>query len=303
MRRDPNTTRSWLIVVALLLSPTLLADDSADRRSRINDLSAEEKNDLLRKSNRFYAMSSSQQQRLWNLHQQLEKDPHAGQLRETLRRYVEWLKTLDPVQQAELQGLSPQQRIEKIKELRGQQPRRDSPILANRKIPPQDLRVAMNWLDEFIQTHEDEIAATMPKRFQFQLRNAQPESRSRMLRVAYFHAVQINKNIPRPGMQEMQQLSQRVSEPTRQVLESPQARHKLLEWFAEFAMIRRISEVELRDFFQDHLSEDERRRIDNLPVEERKMLLRRMYIEHQRGKRGFPRAADDQRNGQRPGAN
>ncbi len=277
-----------VVALAALANPLAVHPDgtAAARRKQLAEMSAEQVNELHRKEQRFHALPVEEQDRLRKLHAQIASDPRSAQLLETLRHYNEWLKTLDPVQQAELQGLSPGDRIARINELRQRDEQRHFPIANNARLSAPDMRAVLEWLDSFITTHQEEIIATLPKgRAQSQFRVADPQQRRIMLRLAYIRGIEGNE-VPTPGSDDIAELRKRVSNEARKLLELPDAGQKILNWFAENGTGKRMpGDEELRVFYRDVLTEEQRQQVDNLPVDERKFKLRQMYFAHQRDTR------------------
>ena len=77
----------------------------AQRRHRIESMSLGEKERLLQLRERFDALDQDQQQRLRRLYSSLQADADAPQLRQVMRRYGEWLKTLSSYARTELAEL------------------------------------------------------------------------------------------------------------------------------------------------------------------------------------------------------
>ncbi|HID75303.1 MAG TPA: DUF3106 domain-containing protein, partial [Planctomycetaceae bacterium] len=103
-------TLAALSVVGALWVAALLAaagrharwQEMADRRARIEQMSLAEQEQLRRHLTRFAAMSPVEQQRLRQLHRAIQDHPQSEQLERVMRRYCEWLKTLEPFQREEL---------------------------------------------------------------------------------------------------------------------------------------------------------------------------------------------------------
>lgn len=312
MRFDLKTlTCGCVVAVCVLAAPLSVQSDGSatDIRKKIHSASAAQTNDLYRREQRFYALSREEQDRLRKLHAQIEKHPQSARLLETLRRYNEWLKTLDPVQQAELQGLAPGDRIEKIKELRQRDDQRLYPIFNNKRLSESDMRAIVGWLERFIVSHQDEILAALPTPAKTQIRNADPRQRRFMLRSAYMRGIE-RRDVPIPGPDEIAELKEMVSDEAREILDRPESKQKILKWFAETGSLKRVPRVDddqLRKFYQDDLTEEQRQQVDNMSVDERKFKLRQMYFQHQRATRDdsnvkFPRNPDGKRPSARRGS-
>jgi len=275
-----------LLIIALVSSSFAIPHEAnAEKTSsdRLESKSLEQKNELLRKKKRFDNLSAEEQQRLRELHEKITTNPDAGRLKQTLVRYNEWLKTLDPIQQAELQGLSMEDRIAKIKELCQRQDERTLRAFAELKLPQEDIRKIFMWMENFISSHEEEILAAMPPRYKTQYKNAQPVQRRALLRGAFIRGIP-RREVPIPNQEDVEMLLSRVTPRTREVITiEPEARQKILNWFAEIAVFRKmrpVSDEELRQFYREILSDQQRTELDDLPVEERQMKLRQLYYRY-----------------------
>ena len=283
--------RLWFIALAAVFLPSWAhADDSPEERhERLQSLTEEENNDLVRKKRRFDSLSPDQQERLRQLHEQISTDAQAEQLRQTLVLYNEWLKTLTTDQRAELEGLSGEERIAKIREFKQHQEERNFRILNESELPPEDVREIMLWANNYIMRVQDEILAWMPPDYQRFARNADPQRRRRMIMNALAQRPP-DKEVPLPNEDEIRSLMNRLSPDASRILkQETNLKKKIVLWFEQLGMARwmpPIGDEELRRFFQDQLSDEERKRLDHLPIEEQKNELRRMYVNSKLRQRG-----------------
>jgi hypothetical protein len=91
---------------------TISAPDQRDQW--LSDLSPAERTNLRAKANRFRDLPPAEQDRLRKLHAEVAT-PDAGELRETLLVYQQWLRGLPPDRQFELRNLSSADRVAAIK--------------------------------------------------------------------------------------------------------------------------------------------------------------------------------------------
>lgn len=135
MFRIRDIAAVFLLAALGTLAATALAGEMLDtRRGRVEQMDPAAKAQLLRRLESFQRMTAGEQARLRQLHQQLESDPQAGELRAVLQQYYEWLKTLKPYQKAELAELAAQERVERIKRLRQEQARREAKRASNEEL-------------------------------------------------------------------------------------------------------------------------------------------------------------------------
>lgn len=117
--------------------PTTLAD----RRMLVEHMTPAEKLELREKQERFTSLPSDEQQRLRSLHEQLQKDPQASQLRGEMLAYSDWLLKLSPSQRANLASADTAARVEKVKNLRAEEIRRTAD-----RADATDLEAVAAWL-------------------------------------------------------------------------------------------------------------------------------------------------------------
>jgi hypothetical protein len=152
------------LIIGLLVLLTSLAwanacraeDAAAQRRQQIENMTPAAKKQLQRQLDRFAAFKPEEQQRIRQLHQEIEDSPDAEQLRRAMHAYCEWLKSLPAYRRAELADLKPDQRIKRIQELRAAEARR--PKL-------KDMEGLFRWMREFAANpqHQAEILKGMPE--------------------------------------------------------------------------------------------------------------------------------------------
>ncbi|HEX5105162.1 MAG TPA: hypothetical protein VFV87_15185, partial [Pirellulaceae bacterium] len=143
------------------ISATLvLADTPAERAASLSKLSPDQKEELLRKKQRFDALDPAEQQRLRELHAALSAGADAEQLHTTAVRYANWLKGLQPGERAEVLSLPADKRIVRIREIVSQQERQRFRDLSN--LPPNDQEFVYQWLDKFVADNEKAILEAIP---------------------------------------------------------------------------------------------------------------------------------------------
>ena len=97
------------------------AESLAQRRERIKNMSPAQKDQLLNRQQQFLKLEPAEQQRVRQLHEQLQRDPDAGKLRDVLGHYCQWLAVLPAYRQAELKEVPPAQRVRQIKVIEAMQ--------------------------------------------------------------------------------------------------------------------------------------------------------------------------------------
>ncbi len=120
-----------LAVVALLriaLGAGLWSGDELleERRARVEQMDTAAKERLLEREERFLGLPQAEQERFRKLHQTVERDPQADELRAVMKHYYEWLKTVPEARRMELLELAPAKRIEEIRRLKAEQARKEA---------------------------------------------------------------------------------------------------------------------------------------------------------------------------------
>ena len=114
------------VTVALRLGggPLGAEETPAERRARIERMDPAAKAELLRARERFDALDPAEQKRLHALNEKIEAHPRSEELLEVMGQYCEWVNTLSVYDRDALREVPPDQRIEKIKQLREDQANR-----------------------------------------------------------------------------------------------------------------------------------------------------------------------------------
>ncbi len=270
----------------------------AQRRERLEKMSDVEKTRLLQKKRRFDELSPEEQDHLRQLYHNLAADPHYEHLRGVLERYTEWLKTLTPVEKAELMKLPPQERMTHIKKLVSDQDAKRFRMIAVGFLNPEDLGAIRKWFDEFVKTHADEIRATVPKDGRFDRLRAGLDSSDthecvRLLRFWYLRHP--GPNLPQPTQEEVQRLKTLVSQDARETLDTANDYADKLKiirnWCgaADFSshMPPPVSQEELDRFVKEDLSESERAFLESLPRDKMYRELHNKYFQRRFRKPGM----------------
>src|SRR5262249_4315893 len=130
--------------VALVVARAAVADDTpAERKAHLAQLDDEEKEQLSQNFERFRRLDPAQQDRLRRLHGELESSAGKDALQKVMQNYHEWLKGLSAAQRAELASLAPEERLEKIDDIRAAQRRREG-----MRVSPQDMEKIEAWVQK-----------------------------------------------------------------------------------------------------------------------------------------------------------
>ncbi|GIW93436.1 MAG: hypothetical protein KatS3mg110_1477 [Pirellulaceae bacterium] len=272
---------------ALWLAGIACGQDVATLREHLAKLSPQEKEEFLRKQQRFYALPEEQQQKLRQLHREITEAPDCRELEQVLHRYHQWLKTLQPGERAELLSLPPERRIERIKQLLEAQELHRFRQLTKATFNDNDIRQIFDWLREYTKTHEKELLAIMPAE-----RRKSYEERSDDLRYRgwLLTSTLLEQDVTqlRISSEEVADLLSRLSPPARKLLPpetDPQQRNRLIRAWIDVALVSlfprgprsSVSQDELTHFVEKELSDRDRAYLEGLPAEAFRREAERLY--------------------------
>lgn len=316
--------RWWLALAAALVAiaggPSPTAEELAARRAKIAGLEPSEQQELLRKYERFRAMSAEEQERLRKLQAEISADPHAERLYQVLDRYHEWLKTITASQRATLAELPAQERVKEIDRIQ----RRQEDAQRLEPLSRQDLREIRHWIDELVEKHRDELVASITGRFRKWFDEETDPVRKQMALVyRMFGRSRGGVSQSRVTQEDIDRLAKKLSESARAEIDKGgtlEAQGKVVRGWI-FATLRRYDSwqrgrranpvvgEELLQFLQNEVAPADRERLLKLPREDMHRELRKMYFErgHRDGRPGptgpaRDRAPDGFRSPDRPGS-
>jgi hypothetical protein len=282
-----------ILILILSFAPALrAAEANVQRAERLAKMTAEQKDELLHKKERFDALSTDEKVRLRSLHDEIEATGHARQLHQTLSRYNDWLKTLSSAERAELLGLDCDERIAKIKAiLKRQESLRFREFAGN--LPEQDRDAIYGWLEEFVEKHEEELLKRSPWPQFRQHKGDDPTRRRRMLMFTLLRRSTENATTVAPTREDFAELLPKLSEETRHEIErtpadrKPEVIRELVRATLYSKSMPQVSEDELRTYFAK-LDPTERERLETLDREQMRRELTRMYHASQFRREGQP---------------
>lgn len=290
-------------------APAPAAETLEQRRERIAKLTGEELEELNRKREVFEELSPEKQQQLRDLHRLVDESENAAELRETMRRYSAWLRTLPAGRRAELASLPTDERLTQVRQLLEQQRREQEqrmPRPPGRSLKGDDAKVLATWIDEILTTHESEIAAMIPAGpFRDRYRQISDPQRRRASLI-FTLSRRMNEGGPPlefPSDEEYAKLIAGLSPAARQELEALATRKEKSELVFEWARTQFFSQFqipqppqptreELEKYFREEVNANDRAWLEGLPPERFARELRRHY-QMQQMRRSF----DGQRGG------
>lgn len=169
-----SAAESAVLLAALLFGPLLLGptvaraeETLAERKTRIAAMSPAEKEELRRKRERFDKFDEEKQQRLREVQKQIASDPKSQQLMAVMEHYRTWLTTLTALERDELRSLQGPQRVKRIKELMEQQfdqetKERIEKATRGVAFSREERERVYKWLPAYFKTHQQELLDDLP---------------------------------------------------------------------------------------------------------------------------------------------
>jgi hypothetical protein len=252
------------------LPPSVVRGDDtyAANAARLQQMTAEQKEDLGRKKVRFDELSAEEKQRLRDLHRSINADSNSRELTDTVTRYNRWLGNLDSDIRSKLLDIKdPDERIARIKELMQQQEERRFHDLAP-NLPEDDRRTIYSWLGEFVTAHADTIRDRLPPTLKKRIDDAPDSDAKRRELFGSWLRWRRELELPFPAGDDYTQLLKKLSADTRKQLESaastdPEQQTKRVADLVRAALYSRYfpraSQDELLKFYADMKADDPRR--------------------------------------------
>jgi hypothetical protein len=280
---------SWVGLVVLALLPWLMAIDGgslAERQARLASLSPEQIEQLLRKKEVFDALPPEERERLRRLDRDLNAEPNAERLLQTLRGYHEWLTSLRTDERIRIKDAPPEKCIAEIESLLAQHRQRDIGLTNETRLPTEDFEALMKWTREFSERKKDEIARLVTA---IERNPAGGQRRSVPLPMVRLVVGIIRGSVSEEdldaliGDEDLSRLSQTLSAKGAKILSDQKTKREkvllILRWI-NASTVRRPSEAELMRFFNEDLNEEMRAEIIRLgPLEGRERLVQQFNRE------------------------
>lgn len=282
-RRDLLRAAVWLVCGLGMVKPARAEDAIAERRVRIEAMTAAEREQLARRYDRFMALAPEEQERLRALHRALEQDPAANELRAVMARYHRWLSRLSTAQRAELLAMDPEERLEKIRQLRLEKRARQ-----RRRLSPEDRQAVRSWIEGLVRSRisqrEWERLEALPE----------PQRRAELARLVLQRRQQ-NFRWGTVNEESLKELREALSPRAREALDAEgtaEGRRALLGMWTRQA----FADVYARDpfnrwqppepevlmrFMNEELSPQERQELTGLSGDQLLLRLQRMYFQRQ----------------------
>ncbi len=239
----------------------------SERREKIRNMSPARKERLAKDEKRLAKLDPVRQKQLRDLAKQVEEDPHADDLLQVMRRYYDWLRA-HPEAQLELAGLSPEGRVEKIKEMliaedagprtdrgfgfppspRGDAGRRMSLPLVGRGgiLRGEDTEGVLKWQEKYVKEHGSELLLKISSPFREQLQKQLEGATDELHRYEVLGMILLRWQLENPAADpltddDLKELRQGLSEATLRRLDAmPVADQRREQWRIASGLIYRF---------------------------------------------------------------
>ncbi|MCA9201802.1 MAG: hypothetical protein KDA59_02085 [Planctomycetales bacterium] len=262
------------------------------------------KQELSRKKTRFEELSPAEQQRLKELHGDLEAQPNQEHLRVVLAQYNDWMSALPSTQRADLLAMSLDKRLEETRQIvqRQEESRFRAYVQAN--LTEQDHQQIDRWLLQVAKRHEPLLLGMMSERFRPVLERFERDD-SKRLRYLLMPAMQpgrLSEFLAAITDEEREMLVGSLSDKAQESMRKIKGKQKqdelLLEWVRASIWSKiRPSNEDMMQYLQEHASPADREYLENMPREKMQEKLTEMYFRYRRGPFGgrppFGRGPDD----------
>lgn len=284
----------FFLIIPLGLAQLILKDKGplasralAELETRLDELSPTDRDELPKKKERFDNLSRDERERLRTLHTNLVRHEQGDRLYGVATRYALWLRSLPAGERAELLSLPPEQRLERIRDIRRKQDEQRVRELVHTPLQQGDLQVVRAWLGEYAEAHKQEIFSKLSSEMQQRMRS-DPEDMRRRFAMMLMPGRHGGPRLPVPTDEEIERLRGRLSNEAQQALDSLDTSDKKLDlivhWTRAAIWSRMVgppaSPEELEEFFATKLDSKRRDELEKLPKEQFDQRLQWEYRMH-----------------------
>lgn len=262
-------------------------------QARIDRMSAQEREDLSSRMDRFDALPPEERKRLRDLHAELLADPEGEDLLRVARLYRQWVSTLAQEDREALKSSGAEERLEKVRGLMESEEARQFLRLVSVEVTPEDHQAIVAWLRAYV--YDDEVAKrireAIPRDAWERLQRLGRDDRWIWTIVAYrrYSGEGDSLPVPTPSSEDLARLSQSLTKTAREALEQagdPEQKLRLLDnWMLSAVSARMSPSVDgkrLEAFYRERLTPGVRAELDKLPPEELHRRLELIYLANER---------------------
>jgi len=240
---------AFLALGAVLVASLGAVETLAQRRRRVEQMSAEQREELLHNEQEFHRLPEPERQRMRDLHEQIENDPDREQLRATMNRYCKWLETQPNPCKLKLLAVKQKPLSERIKTVKE---------LLALDLDDKDRRVLAAWLDRDITERSARWIESGAPGSRPEIAKLPPERQKTLARERFLWEWQRSgPGRPVPPPPAMADLLKGLSQDLRAKLETKQPRERdqiIVDWLREIASreieASRDLDEQLANFFE-----------------------------------------------------
>jgi anti-sigma factor RsiW len=259
--------------------------DPGSRRQWVERLSADQKEELAGRLERFESLPAPEQRKLRDLEQQIADAKDSVVLLKTLDAYGEWLGVRSQATQADLRGRDPVDRIDRVRAIvmRGDR-------LSGRKLSAEEEQALREALAKFTDDHREELVKEIPREGGPRENGGpardsswwrRPENRPAANMLIAWRAISDDRF--RDELHK--QLTGALSPANREYfdgLTTTGQMQQMAQWVRAATNLK-IDPEAMEHFFLEKLSADQREVLMNLPQPEMQNRLERWYVAYQSG--------------------
>ncbi len=270
-----------------LFVESMVGKSSMSNSRRIAEMSGNELAELLNRQRRFEDMPFQKQERLREMHGQWLAHPRRDELQATMKRYYEWLKSLNAEERADIKSLSGDERLARVREIRQQQAEEIFGIAGETRLPKKDVSILFDWTRELLTNRRDAIIELYRQRGgRGDERRGRGLEQTNQTSLLFFALNRVDPDsvagLITPN--DIAQLRQRLSPEAVAIIDDQQGesdRQKLVyRWVmsATSAQLNpSIPDRELMDFYDTKMTTEQRKHVDAMTAENRRWMIARFY--------------------------
>ena len=282
--RDAKKLLGMLAAGGLLFASLGAVETLSQRRRQVEEMPAEKRKDLFRCEQQFRALTPQEQQRIRDLHDQIENDPDREKLRATMDRYCKWFETQPLLLRDKLldKKNTLKERVATVKEL----VKKQGPT-KNLRLDDKNRRVLAAWLERYLAEHESRFIEGLAQGPLSGFARLSPDRQRAALRQNLLRRWQTGGPNGQPPIadDEKARLLAGLSPELRSKLEAKKPGEQariIAEWLRETAS-REIEashelDEQLADFFEKTLTDQQRDQLMSLPGDEMYESLSKQYL-------------------------
>ncbi len=303
-----TSNRASFVSAVLFLPFLLLIQDSgqappktsaSSSKARLESLTELQLEGLKNKQRQYDKMPTARQKQLRELHAKIMSHEDRDELFNIMRRYSEWLRSLDEKQKIAVRQLPIDERIKEIRRIQLEQAEEYFGVVGDTQLPAADVPKLFEWIDQFVANNRDQIINQLSKG---NVRRSRYR-RNRLLDLYLKHALRNDLTIVTD--KDLNSLREKLSPDAIQIIDSQTTENEqqklVVKWMITAMEANfQVSVRDLMEFYHNDMTDDQRERVDQMTPERRRAEIRWQYNRKRRDPnlRGL---VFDRRSGRRPG--